>query len=193
MSRRRSRTRHFGALLALVVLGALATDFLLFAGRAAKLAPDTSHTADAVVALTGGSGLRIAEGVKLVSEGRGERLLISGVNPDVPIEDLMALAGGDPEVWACCVDLGYRAETTLGNAQEAAAWAYERDYDTLIVATSDYHMARSLIVLQAAMPDVELKPWPVRTVIDPTRLWSHPKSFKGVFMEWAKWRVTTLE
>jgi hypothetical protein len=54
-------------------------------------------------------------------------------------------------------------------------------------------MARSLIVLQDAMPDIVLKPWPVRTVIDPAHILTDPKSLKGVFLEWAKWRVTTLE
>ncbi|MEZ5946118.1 MAG: YdcF family protein [Hyphomonas sp.] len=194
MSRRRRKgISGFAWLLALIVLGALAADFLLFTQRATGLKPDPAAHADAIVALTGGSGLRIAEGVKLVAEGRGERLLISGVNPDVTLQDLIDLAGGDAQVWACCVDLGYVAETTLGNADETAAWAYEHDYDELIVVTSDYHMARSLIVLEEAMPDIALTPWPVRTVIDPSRIWSHPKSLKGVFMEWAKWRVTTLE
>jgi len=175
------------------VLGLLLIDFLLFAQRAAYMKPDPAASGDAIVALTGGSGLRIAEGVRLVSEGKGGHLLISGVHPDVTMEDLIALAGGDREVWACCVTIGHVAETTLGNADETAAWAYENGYDDLILVTSDYHMARSLLVLQDAMPDVTLEPWPVRTVIDPSHLLTDFKSLKGVFLEWAKWRVTTLE
>ena len=192
-SRPRRRKSGLGALLALVIVSALAGDFLMFARRAAVMTPDPDLHADAIVALTGGGGMRIAAGVRLVAEGRGARLLISGVHPDVSIDDLIALAGGDPAVWACCVDTGRKAETTLGNAEETAAWAYENGYDELIVVTSDYHMARSLLVLKAAMPDIALKPWPVRTVIDPSRILSDPKSLKGVFLEWAKWRVTTLE
>ena len=120
-------------------------------------------------------------------------MLISGVNPDVPKADLIALAGGPEDVWDCCVDIGYVAETTRGNADETAAWAYERGYKSLIIVTSDYHMPRSLIVLKKAMPDLELVAWPVRTVNDPARIWSDPSSFRGVFLEWSKWRVTTLE
>ncbi len=175
------------------VLGLLVIDFLLFARRAATMEADPAIRGDAIVALTGGSGLRIAEGVQLVSEGRGGHLLISGVHPDVTMNDLMALAGGDPDVWACCVTIGHAAETTLGNADETAAWAYENGYQDLILVTSDYHMARSLLVLQDAMPDIALEPWPVRTVVDPSRLLTDYKSLKGVFLEWAKWRVTTLE
>ncbi|MDX1292381.1 MAG: YdcF family protein [Hyphomonas sp.] len=192
---RRLRKRRFGLVPALVI-GALllaALDFVLFANRAAGAARPPDVRADAIVALTGGSGIRIAAGVDLVSQGRGERLLISGVNPDVPMEDLIALSGGQEEVWACCVDIGYVAESTRGNADETAVWAYERNYDRLIIVTSDYHMARSLIVLQKAMPDIELVGWPVRTVNDPTSIWTDPASFRGVFLEWAKWRVTTFE
>ena len=195
MSKRRPRrnTPRFGAMLVAFVLGLLGIDFALFAQRAANMKPDPGMTGDAIVALTGGSGLRIAAGVDLVAKGKGGHLLISGVHPDVTLDDLIALAGGDPKVWACCVTIGYAAETTLGNADETAAWAYENGYQDLIVVTSDYHMARSLIVLQDAMPDIVLKPWPVRTVIDPAHILTDPKSLKGVFLEWAKWRVTTLE
>lgn len=191
----RLRRRRFGLVPKLIAaaLAVAALDFLLFASRVAKAERDPAAQADAVVALTGGSGLRIAAGVALVSQGRGERLLISGVNPDVTQKALMDLAGGSEDVWACCVDIGYLAETTVGNAEETAVWAYENGYDRLLIVTSDYHMPRSLLVLQAAMPDVELVPWPVRTVNDPSSIWSDWNSFRGVLTEWAKWRVTTLE
>jgi uncharacterized SAM-binding protein YcdF (DUF218 family) len=176
----------------LVVLALVAFDFLMFARRASESVPATARQADAIVALTGGSGLRIAAGIDLMSAGRGQRLLISGVNPDVDMDDLIALAGGSPDIYACCVDIGYRAETTIGNAEETAAWAYERGYTHLIIVTSDYHMARSLLLLQRAMPDLKLQPYPVRTVVDPSAVLGDSKSFRGVLTEWAKWRVTAL-
>ncbi|MEH6411125.1 MAG: YdcF family protein [Hyphomonas sp.] len=186
--------RRLGLFPALVflLLGVVAFDFLMFARRAADSVPATARQADAIVALTGGSGLRIAAGVGLVTAGHGERLLISGVNPDVGIDELVTLAGGAPETYACCVDIGYRAETTIGNAEETAAWAYEHGFSQLIIVTSDYHMPRSLILLQRAMPDIELQPYPVRTVVDPSAILRDGKSFQGVLTEWAKWRVTTL-
>jgi uncharacterized SAM-binding protein YcdF (DUF218 family) len=187
----RRRLGIFPALI-FVLLAVVAFDFLMFARRAADSVPATVQQADAIVALTGGSGLRIAAGVGLVTAGHGERLLISGVNPDVVMDDLVALAGGAPETYACCVDIGYRAETTIGNAEETAAWAYERGYSQLVIVTSDYHMPRSLILLQRAMPDIELRPYPVRTVVDPSAILRDSKSFRGVLTEWAKWRVTAL-
>lgn len=187
----RRRPRVFPALVFLL-LGGVAFDFLMFARRAADSVPATAREGDAIVALTGGSGMRIAAGVGLVTAGHGERLLISGVNPDVAIDDLVLLAGGAPEIYTCCVDIGYRAETTIGNAEETAGWGYERGYSRLIIVTSDYHMARSLILLQRAMPDIELQPYPVRTVVDPSAILHDGKSFQGVLTEWAKWRVTML-
>ncbi|MBR9808522.1 MAG: YdcF family protein [Alphaproteobacteria bacterium] len=192
---RRLRKRRFGIVpaMALAALCVAAVDFILFANRVASATHEEDARADGIVALTGGSGIRIAAGVELVAEDRAQRLLISGVNPDVTRQELINLAGGSEEVWACCVDIGYMAESTKGNAEETAAWAYERDYERLIIVTSDYHMPRSLIVLQKTMPDMELIPWPVRTVNDPSSIWSDPDSFRGVLTEWLKWRVTTLE
>ena len=193
-TKQKKKRGGFGLLpvVALALMVLVGVDFFLFAERAANARPDVNARADAIVALTGGSGFRIAAGVELVATGRGERLLVSGVHPDVGAAALQDLAGGPAETWACCVDVGHVAETTLGNADEAAAWAYERGYDSLILVTSDYHMPRSLLVLQAAMPDIQLVPWPVRTVNDPAAVWSDGKSFRGVFVEWMKWRVTTL-
>lgn len=165
-------------------------DFLGFCRRTATLVPPTSVSGDAAISLTGGGGLRIAAGVALVETGAAERLLVSGVHPDVTIAEIAALAGGSPEVYACCVDIGYVAETTRGNAEETASWALERNYDDLIIVTSDYHMPRSLILLERAMPDVRLAAYPVRTRIDPSKPFSSWRTFRGLVWEWSKWRVT---
>ena len=53
-------------------------------------------------------------------------------------------------------DVGLEAADTVGNAAETARWAEARGYDRLIVVTSDYHMPRALLELQAAMPDTRL-------------------------------------
>ena len=196
MTARLSYTRNRWAQLVsgAVALGMIIViaDFMMFAARSAKAKGDPEVTADAVVSLTGGSGRRISTGVELVARGQGARLLISGVHPDVGMAELSQISGGPPEIWDCCVDIGHRATTTLGNADETAAWAYEHGYRRLIIVTSDYHMPRSLLVLGKAMEDIELIPYPVRTAHDPSAVLRDPDSFRGVLIEWAKWRVTTL-
>jgi uncharacterized SAM-binding protein YcdF (DUF218 family) len=115
--------------------------------------------ADGIVVLTGGAD-RIATGLLLVRAHRGRRLLISGVNPETTAADIARYAGF-AEQFACCVDIGYRASDTQGNASEAARWAGKRGYRSLIIVTSASHMPRGLAEMRRAMPDVRLVPYPV--------------------------------
>lgn len=172
---------------------ALTFDFLAFRDTVAgphAVPPETR--ADAIVVLTGGSGLRIAAGLDLLAESRGARMLISGANPDISPDEVVDRTGGNPALYDCCVDIGYQADSTLGNALETAAWAEDHAYDSLLVVTSDYHMPRALLHLRAKLTDIELIPVPVTTRIDPSRTFSDPASFRGTLVEWAKWRVTGL-
>ncbi len=141
--------------------------------------PKPLPEADAVVALTGGSLDRLNTGMDLLAAGHGRRLLISGVNPRVTDLELERLLRGGGALFACCVDLGRRAEDTLGNAAETAAWAKRNGFDVLIVVTDDYHMPRSLLELKLAMPDVTLAPYPVSTRLSAERRWRHDPRAAG--------------
>jgi uncharacterized SAM-binding protein YcdF (DUF218 family) len=144
-----------GALLSLLALG-----FILFATVVTRPpAPGDPH-ADGIVVLTG-EGRRIAEGARLLSEGRAERMLISGVYKHTGKRALMKISGLPEQKFDCCVDLGYAALDTAGNANEARSWASERRYASLIVVTASYHMPRSLAELSLALPSARLIPHPV--------------------------------
>lgn len=128
--------------------------------------------AQAIVALTGGSLERLETGVRLLRQGKGERLLISGVNRVVTDEELLDQAlNVDEQLRQCCIDLGRGAEDTLGNASETAAWARQHRYTRLILVTDDYHMPRSEIELSLAMPEAEIHPYPVRTRFADPAVW----------------------
>lgn len=116
--------------------------------------------ADAIIALTGGEG-RLQAAIELLDQGKGHRLLISGVHEDTTREELFDAAGGVPKRGACCVDLGRSAENTIGNAGEAAAWINEHKYRRVIIVTASYHMPRSLLELHAVNPDIEFIAYPV--------------------------------
>lgn len=178
-----------GLVLAGLLLAGL-LDFSSWARRAASLPVPTNPNGDAAIALTGGSGLRIAAGVRLVGSGAADYLLISGVHPDVTLDEIAALAGGPADTYACCVELGRMAETTVGNAEEAARWAGENGHRRLIIVTSNYHMPRSLILLDRTMPDLELIAYPVQSRIDPASPFGSLQSLRGLGAEWAKWRIT---
>lgn len=171
-------------------LGFAFFDFLGFCLFASKLEADANIKADAAIALTGGSGSRIAAGVELVSSGAVPQLLVSGVHPDVTMEDVAALAGGAAEIYECCVKLGRMAATTIGNAEEAAVWTKENGYESIVLVTSDYHVPRSLILMGKAMPNTDLIVYPVRSKIDSGKPFGSFGTMRSLMQEWLKWRVT---
>lgn len=137
--------------------------------------------ADAIVALTGEAN-RLAPAVQLLETGKGERLLISGVNKATSKPELKALLKGGNN-FDCCADLGFNAADTRGNAVEAAEWAHGKKYKSIIVVTAAYHMPRSLLEFNATMPDVTLIPFPI--VADSTGEMSW-ESFQRLNGEFAK-------
>jgi len=134
--------------------------FILFTTAATRDEPTDPPVADAIVVLTGGAH-RIEEGTRLLAKGRGKRLLISGVNRRNSKDDVLRLTGLGSELFACCVDLGYQALDTVGNADEAMRWSTERRYESLIIVTASYHMPRSLAEMARALPETRLIPYPV--------------------------------
>ncbi len=168
----------------------LLAGFMLFAARVVHFATAPSvnpaPVTDAVVVLTGGER-RILEGTRVFGQGRASRLLISGVNRQTSREDLFRVSRLPPVLFECCVDIGYEALDTIGNAQETKRWASTWGYRRLLVVTSSYHMPRSLAELARAMPQTELVPYPV-----PSRggrrsvWWLDSGAFKLVALEYAK-------
>ncbi|MEM8772080.1 MAG: ElyC/SanA/YdcF family protein [Pseudomonadota bacterium] len=129
---------------------------------ASESAALTAKEPDGVVVYTGG-GSRISAGMALFANGAGERLLISGVNPDTSRETLAGLWEGTPELFECCVDLGRQADSTSGNASEAAAWAAANKQQHIVLVTSEFHMPRSLSETRARMPDAAITPYAVQS------------------------------
>jgi uncharacterized SAM-binding protein YcdF (DUF218 family) len=125
-------------------------------------APADIHTStDGVVVLTGGSG-RVQLGFSLIEQGLGKKLLISGVNPTVKMNTLFAVQKTPPKDSVKDVtDLGYEAENTQGNAQEAARWAQAENIKSLRLVTSSYHIPRSIWEFSKLMPNVSIIPHPI--------------------------------
>lgn len=147
------------AIIVLVACAAslLVFGFMLFSISIMRAHPDAAATgeADGIVVLTG-AGARIAAGAQLLKEGRGKRLLISGVNRITTKSDVERLSKLDHKSFTCCVDLGYEALDTVGNADETRTWARANGYNKLIIVTSSYHMPRALAELALAMPEAQL-------------------------------------
>ena len=177
----------------LVIIAIVALIWLVglfaFADRVRGLTPaEEPARADAIVALTGPSAERVNVAMRLLEQGKGKRLLISGVNREVRRRELRELTPGSSRLFNCCVDLGFEAEDTVGNAQEIAAWARAKGYDDLIVVTSDYHMPRSLVEIRGALPGVRLTPYAVSTPsLDNARWWRAAVTARRMTLEYMKY------
>ena len=155
--------RVIAAVVVLYVAG-----FLLFV----TTLPARSYAApkaDAIVALTGG-GARLDTAVALFEHGTGKRLLISGANKTSSKAALKQLSEGGRR-FECCADIGYAAEDTYGNAEEAADWTARHHYKSLIIVTANYHMPRSLRLFHSMMPNVRLVPYAVEPDGVDTQAW----------------------
>lgn len=172
-----------------VVIGIWLSGLAAFADRIARLTPSETPTqSDGIVALTGHSDLRLQAAADLLVAGKAKRMLISGVNRQVRRADLLSVTRAPKPIFDCCVDLGFTAEDTLGNAQEAAAWAHGMHFHTLILVTADYHMPRSLLELRASAPDLLVQAYPLATPELDARRWSaSAMSARRMMSEYAKY------
>jgi len=133
---------------------------------------DPSATTDAIVVVTGGRQ-RLEAGLELLAAGKAKKLFISGVNERVDRDELLRGHGPLPENAACCIVLGHAADNTFGNARETADWMHEEGYRSLRLVTSWYHVRRSLLEFERAMPRVTMIANPVFAHhVDPERWWS---------------------
>ena len=178
------------AILALVVVIWLAGLFA-FADRAARSTPAPEPPeADGVVVLTGASLARIDAAIDLLEEDKAKRLLVSGVNRDVTRDELKDVTRSAGRLYDCCVDLGFRAENTRGNARETASWARYYKFKTVLVVTADYHMPRSILELRAELPDVTFYPYPVATETVRVRgWWRRGGDTRRLMVEYTKYLV----
>ncbi len=165
-----------GVMIALLALG-----FITFATLVTRPPALADHRAKGIVVLTG-EGRRIAEGARLLKEGRAERMLISGVNPRIGKKAIMRISGLPEQKFDCCVDLGYQALDTAGNADEARTWAAAHNYDSLIVVTASYHMPRSLAEFSLSSPKTRLIPHPVMSRKSPSDGWWLHRSTASILL-----------
>jgi uncharacterized SAM-binding protein YcdF (DUF218 family) len=121
--------------------------------------------ADAIVILTGGKG-RLEYSLRLLTQGKGKALFITGVGNIANFDELLHRLPSDLQhqvhaLSPSAIELGREAENTIGNAQETARWAEAHAIKTLLVVTSNYHMPRALLEFGEIMPQVTVIPAPL--------------------------------
>ena len=146
-----------------------AAGLVWFVHSSLSIAADPAET-DAIVVLTGGR-LRLETGLDLLGAGRARKLFVSGVNPHVDRLELMRVAGHPDADDPGRVVIGHDADNTFGNARETAGWMQQEGYSSLRLVTSWYHMQRSLLEFERAMPRARIVAEPVFAAHD-GEVWS---------------------
>lgn len=173
-----------GAILLLVML---IIGFIVFANSVDRKRHEPTHAADGITVLTGGVS-RIDEAMRLLTQGKAKRVLITGVNRGTTMEQLKKLASQGDQYFACCVDIDKKARNTIDNATETAHWVTLHEYRSVIVVTSNYHMPRALAELARAMPGVALVPYPVvDNNVHVERWWHFPGTTRLLMSEYLKY------
>ncbi|MBB1249622.1 MULTISPECIES: YdcF family protein [unclassified Rhizobium] len=170
----------------LASIAAFGVGFLVFYAQVAALAPIDNPKADAIVALTGGYQ-RIDQAVQLLAQGAGRRLLISGVNPATSVRHIRSFTNSREEIFQCCVDIGYDARNTEGNASETVQWIRAHRYKTVILVTNNYHMPRSLAEIRRLDHDTEFMPYPVEKRLTLSDIAANPLMLRTLASEYVKY------
>jgi uncharacterized SAM-binding protein YcdF (DUF218 family) len=144
---------------------------------------------DAIVIFTGEKG-RIAQGLELLKVYPNTPILVSGVGQDIhslPLaKKLQKDIVGD-------ITLGHEARDTLGNAQETKKWVQDRGIKSVRLVTSHYHMPRSLLLLQNAVPDVRIISHPIISDnFQSDGWWNNQKVYKMIVAEYNKYLVISI-
>jgi uncharacterized SAM-binding protein YcdF (DUF218 family) len=124
--------------------------------------------------------------LRLLAEGRADRLLLSGIGGGAELSELARRAGIDPLPLAPRVTIDRTAATTRGNALATAGWARANNIHSLLVVTAAYHIPRALTELARTLPDVTLYPLPV---VQPER--SSDAPLRLMAEEYIKFLATT--
>jgi histidinol-phosphate phosphatase family protein len=182
---------HLGAAVFFAAAG-WAVGLVWFMAEIPNHIEDPARHTDAIVVLTGGSE-RLRAGLDLLAAGAAGRMLISGVHREVTVGDILRLSPDVPASLSCCIDLGYEASDTVGNAAEAAGWMRAQGFQSLRLVTSSYHLPRSLLEFQRVLPDAEIVPHPVIPAAVPTGAWWwRPKTFELIAEEYSKYLLARL-
>ena len=150
----------------------------------------TLRFTDGIVVMTGGQQ-RLNDGLRLLNDGKAERMLVSGVGEGVNRAALvqeLELDDREAELLFCCVELDFTAGNTRGNATATRRWASAHEMGSLRLVTASYHMPRVLVVFAREMPDLDLYQWPVTpNDLNLSGWWLDPPMLRLLIREYAKY------
>ena len=111
---------HFSLLLFVIII-LLQFNFFLFNIQSYKNTDLNQKEIEGIVVLTGDK-FRILEGLKILNSEIGYKLLISGVNKEISIEEIKKEFPKFNQLFNCCVELESISTNTFENVREIFFW-----------------------------------------------------------------------
>ena len=156
---------------------------------------DDGKFTDGLVVATGGQA-RIEQGLSLLSQGRADRMLVTGVGKGISrtsLKRILSLTSKQEQLFECCVDLDFLARDTIGNAQAAKHWAAVNDLKSLRLVTANYHLPRARSEFQRALPEIHLFVFAVAPPdLKLSKWYRHWPSAKLLSREFGKYLVSLM-
>ena len=145
---------------------------------------------EAIVVLTGGRS-RIDTGIELLKKNPSKILFITGINSRLKkIPNVIKISARLPKASQNKVEFGYRARSTFENALETKAWLNSHHIKSITLVTATYHIPRSMLEFEKAMPNVQIKCYPVfPSGFKINKWWFNPRSAIFLFKEYVKYSV----
>lgn len=144
---------HFSLLLFAIIL-LLQFNFFLFNIQSYKNTDLNKKEIEGIVVLTGDK-FRILEGLKILNSEIGYKLLISGVNKEISIEEIKKEFPKFNQLFNCCVELESISTNTFENVREIFFWKKNNNIKNILLITSDYHLPRVELEVNRLLLDKE--------------------------------------
>ena len=144
---------HFSLLL-FVIIVLLQFNFFLFNIQSYKNTDLNKKEIEGIVVLTGDK-FRILKGLKILNSEIGYKLLISGVNKEISIEEIKKEFPKFNQLFNCCVELESISTNTFENVREIFFWKKNNNIKNILLITSDYHLPRVELEVNRLLLDKE--------------------------------------
>ena len=111
-----------------------------------------------IVVVTGGQA-RIQKGLEMLSGGKANKMLISGVGQGISkqlLRESLSLSDEQALFFDCCVEIEFTAIDTNGNARATIRWMQKHNLKDVLLVSANYHLPRAEIIFRRYLPEKKI-------------------------------------
>ena len=111
-----------------------------------------------IVVITGGQA-RIQKGLEMLSGGKANKMLISGVGQGISkqlLRESLSLSDEQALFFDCCVEIEFTAIDTNGNARATIQWMQKHNLKDVLLVSANYHLPRAEIIFRRYLPEKKI-------------------------------------